>query len=193
MLETLRLMLLPCSCDELLLGHRSFARLAQRKGLRLYPGTPDNRRLQKRVFRAKARLIDEHPQTWLLCTAWLIVEKKTQTVMGDLGFKGYWPQENFWDAFPAREMRSGRRTERGIELGYGLYHPFHGQGYMTEAVSALCRFALCQTQHPVCRIEALTRPDNSASHRVLEKNGFRRGGEQDGLFFWEKIKPLSGG
>ncbi len=57
-----------------------------------------------------------------------------------------------------------------VEIGYTTEEPFRGQGYMTEAVSALCEHAL---SHPkVYGIIAGVLDDNPASVRVLEKCGF---------------------
>lgn len=60
------------------------------------------------------------------------------------------------------------------ELGY-LLHPDHwGKGIATEAAGLLLRFAFDTLR--LHRVEALTRPDNLASRRVLEKIGMTREG-----------------
>lgn len=64
-------------------------------------------------------------------------------------------------------------TQAGI-LGYWIGKPFAGRGYMTEAVRAAVGFAF-DTLH-LHRLEAATMPNNIASIRVLEHNGFRREG-----------------
>jgi RimJ/RimL family protein N-acetyltransferase len=60
------------------------------------------------------------------------------------------------------------------ELGYWLGEPYWGQGYMSEAASAMTDHAFTQCAHAVlhsgCRIP------NLASRRVLEKIGFERVG-----------------
>lgn len=91
------------------------------------------------------------PQQALWYTAWDIRLRATGESIGDLCFKGL-PEH-------------GRP-----EIGYGLLPPYHGKGYATEAVEALCRWALSQTG--VTAVEAETTPDNAASQRVLEKVGF---------------------
>ncbi len=61
-----------------------------------------------------------------------------------------------------------------IIIGYSLLDQFHGHGYATEALRGFLDWA---RQHPVLRkVVADTFPDLTASIRVLEKNGFRRGG-----------------
>jgi [ribosomal protein S5]-alanine N-acetyltransferase len=67
-----------------------------------------------------------------------------------------------------------RGVTQAAVLGYWLGLPFVGQGYMTAAVGAVACFAF-QDLH-LHRIEAATMPNNAASIRVLERNGFRREG-----------------
>ena len=62
-----------------------------------------------------------------------------------------------------------------LEIGYGTNPEYENQGYMTEAVSAVVRWA--SVQAGVTRIEAETTADNLASQRVLQKTGFIPSGE----------------
>ena len=55
-------------------------------------------------------------------------------------------------------------------LGYKLDAAYTGQGYMTEAVRLVAEYAF--TQLGLHRIEANVMPRNTASLRVVEKNGF---------------------
>jgi RimJ/RimL family protein N-acetyltransferase len=57
-----------------------------------------------------------------------------------------------------------------IEIGYGLAEPFRGLSYGTELVRAMTEWFL--TQPGIKVVRACTLPDNAASRRVLEKNGF---------------------
>jgi RimJ/RimL family protein N-acetyltransferase len=59
---------------------------------------------------------------------------------------------------------------RGLEFGYWLGKRHWGEGYATEAVGRLARFAFLDLNLP--EIWAAAVPTNDASHRVLEKNGF---------------------
>ena len=59
---------------------------------------------------------------------------------------------------------------RGAELGYWLGRPFWGRGIVTEAVRRMC--ALGFETWDIARIWAEPYARNSASRRVLEKNGF---------------------
>ena len=85
---------------------------------------------------------------------WLIILRDTRTVIGSADFKTL-PNE------------AGE-----VEIGYGLATPFEGAGYMTEAVRALCEWAL--TQKDVKAVSADTEDGNLKSERVLEKVGFVR-------------------
>lgn len=85
---------------------------------------------------------------------WLIILRDTRTVIGSADFKTL-PNE------------SGE-----VEIGYGLAASFEGSGYMTEAVRALCDWAL--SHENVKAVSADTEDGNLKSERVLEKVGFVR-------------------
>ena len=80
-----------------------------------------------------------------------------------------------------------RGVTQAAVLGYWLGLPYIKRGYMTRAVQALAGFAFGELL--LHRIEAATMPANTASIRVLERNGFRREGFARGLLkingLWE--------
>lgn len=81
-----------------------------------------------------------------------------------------------------------------VELGYAIDEDRQCQGYATEAVTALARFAF--ETGGVSRVKAHTKPENVASRRVLTKCGFERIGmveePEDGLVErWEKQRERS--
>lgn len=92
------------------------------------------------------------------------------------------PENRIWYAVWLMELRSEPGTIAGdfcfkglgadgmIEIGYGLREGFCKNGYMTEALKAVCGWALLQ--NGVSRIEAETESSNAASQRVLERSGF---------------------
>lgn len=111
---------------------------------------------------AKMRLASRRDHDWY--TYWLIIRKDQDLGIGLAGFKG----------------RPNGRDE--VEIGYGLAPEDQGQGFMTEAAGALVNWALRQ---PICgAVTAWTEKDNVASHRVLEKIGLVRSGEQNNQYFW---------
>lgn len=72
------------------------------------------------------------------------------------------------------------------EIGYWIGRPFWGQGYMTEACSALLREA-DKTLGPEDRVAGVF-TDNPGSARVLEKLGFERSGEPEYYFSMGRLK-----
>jgi RimJ/RimL family protein N-acetyltransferase len=69
------------------------------------------------------------------------------------------------------------------EIVYGLSAACRGQGYMTQAVTALADWLFAHTD--IRLLHGLARPNNTASNRVLQKCGFERLGEimlEDGHF-----------
>jgi len=80
-----------------------------------------------------------------------------------------------------------RGVTQAAVLGYWLGLPYIKRGYMTRAVQSLAGFAFDELL--LHRIEAATMPANTASIRVLERNGFRREGFARGLLkingLWE--------
>ena len=85
-----------------------------------------------------------------------MIEKIDGLHIGDLCFKGIGAGHN-------------------PEIGYGILDEFQGQGYATEAVKLVLKWAF---DHPeVVAVEAESDPDNAASQRVLKKCGFRETGE----------------
>lgn len=101
-------------------------------------------------------------------------------------------QQRRWEAWPgnnipaeevafAIERNSDRRligciglqpaeTGGGLEFGYWLGKRYWGEGYATEALGRLVRFAFLDLDLP--EIWGAAVPTNDASHRVMEKNGF---------------------
>ena len=82
--------------------------------------------------------------------------------------------------------------EGSVEIAYGLEPSHQGLGYATEAAAALVGFAFGVGS--VRRVCAHTRPEHSASTRVLTKCGFVRVGEvvdpEDGLV-WQWVRDLA--
>jgi RimJ/RimL family protein N-acetyltransferase len=57
------------------------------------------------------------------------------------------------------------------DLGFALLKKFHGQGYARESAEAVLHYA--RKTLGLRRIEAITKPQNRASIRLLENLGFR--------------------
>lgn len=105
---------------------------------------------------------------WRFRTLWIMFDKESRQLVGDLGFKG-------------------PPSDRGeVEIGYGTHDPFQGKGYMTEAIEALAGWAF--RQPGVRAVIAETDIGNDASHRVLEKNGFVRYKTIDTIMVWWRLE-----
>ncbi|MDB5474443.1 MAG: N-acetyltransferase [Devosia sp.] len=77
-----------------------------------------------------------------------------------------------------------RRAAQFVNLGYWMGQPFAGKGIMTEAVASCLPFVFDTLD--LHRIHAAFLPGNTASRRVLEKNGFVEEG------FAEKYLQIDG-
>jgi ribosomal-protein-alanine N-acetyltransferase len=67
-----------------------------------------------------------------------------------------------------------RGVAQAATLGYWIGAPYAGRGHMTRAVAAAVGFSFSSLR--LHRIEAACIPDNVASARVLERNGFHKEG-----------------
>jgi ribosomal-protein-alanine N-acetyltransferase len=109
------------------------------------------------------------PDPWLFGFA--VIHREDRCVIGAASFKG--PPDD----------------DGVVEIAYGIVPAYQGQGYATEAASALVEFAMERVE--VRTIRAHTLPDGNASMRVLVKTGFQLVGkvvdEDDGVVCrWER-------
>lgn len=86
---------------------------------------------------------------------WAIIRKDTKEFIGSIGFS-----------------RDEKRTNDEVRsLGYWLNELYWGQGYMTEAVCAVVKYAFERLNFEYISADCYS--DNPASRRVLEKTGFK--------------------
>lgn len=83
---------------------------------------------------------------------WKIIRKTDETVMGEI-------------CFIAPPNKRG-----DIELGYQMNEEYMNRGYMTESVTALCKWTLRLPD--INSMIAMTKRDNIPSMKVLRKCGF---------------------
>jgi RimJ/RimL family protein N-acetyltransferase len=99
---------------------------------------------------------------------WIVVEKDTGHILG-------WAVLTHLD------------DSEDIEVGYGFKAMAWGRGFATETARRLLRYGF--EDLGLKEIVAVSRPENTASHRVLEKSGLRRHGLRDafglrGLYYF---------
>jgi ribosomal-protein-alanine N-acetyltransferase len=99
-------------------------------------------------------------------TFWLVVEKSTNTVVAELGFKGIPDAEGL------------------VEIGYGTMPLQQGRGIMTEAVGGMLLWAARRTD--VKGIIAETDKNNAASIRILQKNNFTQYTRKGDMLWWKR-------
>jgi RimJ/RimL family protein N-acetyltransferase len=127
-------------------------------GATLAPEWPHRDLLDVLPLQAAAAPPEEHFGVWVM------IERETQRVIGDLGFLGP----------PA--------ADGTIEIGYSVISNRRRRGYATEAARALVDWAL--RQPGVRAVVAGCDKENAASIRTLERLGFSRTGETDGQLRW---------
>ncbi len=110
----------------------------------------------------------EHTNSWEWYTNWQIVLRTENIAIGSLCFMGE-PDEN-----------------GTVEVGYGTNEEYRNLGYMTEAVKAVCEWALNRTY--VTSVRAESDKINEASRRVLEKCGMTLFMENEESMFWHLSK-----
>ena len=96
-------------------------------------------------------------------TFWFLVRREDRVVVGSADFKNVPDPEGL------------------VEIGYGLGLKYEHKGYMTEAVGAMCRWAL--EQEEVRAVIAETEPDGLASIRVLGRCGFKKWKTEENLWW----------
>jgi len=108
----------------------------------------------------------EHNEVYEKWYLWVIINKKFNCLIGDIGFKG-------------------KPTEAGeVEIGYGISSSFRNSGFATEAVSTLSDWVFRQPDVKV--LKANCTEDNIASATVLDKNEMKIQKIEDNVVSWEK-------
>jgi RimJ/RimL family protein N-acetyltransferase len=173
MIETERLLLRPLTYGQLVSYARCDGSLEEELGVR-----PSSRTVSAELREALEQTIlpnvAQRPENYLYHTLWTAISKAHNSMVGDLCIVG---EPN---------------AAGGIEIGYGTYDAFQGQGFMTEMVGGIIVWATAQ---PAVRaIIASTDRTNTASFRVLQKNGFITTGETGDTLHWklQLHRPVDG-
>ena len=100
--------------------------------------------------------------------SWMVLNKSTNTLIGDIGFKGL-PNEH-----------------GEIDLGYGIINSETQKGYAKEAALGLIRWAF--KQPGINTITASCSKENLASQRILTFLNFEKSGEDQEMIYWKLTK-----
>lgn len=106
------------------------------------------------IVKKQLRKAQTDPTNYLFYSFFFLIRKTDRVVVGSADFKNL-PNKN-----------------GEVEIGYGLGKMFEHKGYMTEAVKAICEFAVMQSN--VFNVIAETEAEGFASQRILERCGFKK-------------------
>ena len=162
-LETKRLELVALTPAQLALWAKNLPAL-ERELSCSYQAEPMTGFFQEIVL-GQLAITERDPDNYLWHSFWLLIRRTDRVVVGSMDFKDV-PDDN-----------------GETEIGYGLGEAFTHQGYMTEAVQALCDWAMRQPM--VKHIIAETETDGYASQNILERCGFQK--YQQGETCWWRL------
>ncbi len=169
MVETARLYIIPLTTEALDLylqaGNRFEEAFALARTNRVV--APEVQKMVRAV--TLPNMQNATADNYLFYTFWLVVEKSSRTVVAELGFKG---EPN---------------SKGEVEIGYGTMPKRQREGFMTEAVAGIIDWA--RKRADVHSILAETDQENSASIKVLRRNGFAQCDKKENMLWW-KISVL---
>ena len=168
-LTSRRLKVRPLSLTQLITYMKANDKLEKELGIT--PGgrtiSPDVKDMVEFYSFPKMKLASEEARLFL--TFWIVIDIESNQIVAEMGFKGT-PDQN-----------------SEIEIGYGTFPNQQRKGYMTEALAAMCKWALARPD--VRGVLAETDQNNLASIRVVTKNGFEQFDQRDKMLWWRKKRP----
>lgn len=162
-LETERLELIPLTSTQLKLWASDIPAMESNLNC-VYRAEPMEGHLLESV-KGQIEITEKDAANYAWHSFWFLLRKSDRTVVGSADFK---------------DMPNGRGE---VEIGYGLGQEFEHHGYMSEAVKAMCGWAL--EQKGCASVIAETELDNFASQRVLRRCGFAE--EKRGESVWWRL------
>jgi RimJ/RimL family protein N-acetyltransferase len=166
-IETARLQIIPLTIAQFLLLLEGTNQMEQALKLK-----PSGEYLDADTQEAMKALYEEalkHPDKYWWYTNWQIILKSENKAIGSACFMKE-PDEN-----------------HQVEIGYGMNEAYRNQGYMTEAVKAMCEWAF--NQPDVKSVIAETNVGSPSSQRVLEKCGMRKYEQVGESIWWRLSEP----
>jgi len=167
MVETARLQIMPLDCESLELYIQAgglFEKAYQLKntGRAIAPQVRD-----RVLMTLLPAMKNAGPHLLCFYTFWIIIEKSSRSIVGELGFKG--------EPGP----------DGSVEIGYGTMPAFRGMGFMTEAVGGMLRWA--ESEPAILSVAASIAPGNAASIGVVCNNHFRYMEQKEGMTWWRFV------
>lgn len=104
------------------------------------------------IFSSSINKIKSNPKLAEYHTFWMIILRKTNTVIGSICFKG--------------ELKE----DMSLEIGYGLGQNYRNHGYMSETITYFTNYGFDHLGAKI--IKAQTLRENIPSIRALQKNNF---------------------
>lgn len=162
MLITERLKLIPLTADDFKLCIEDKAKMEKKLGLVVTGNQLTG--MMKGIYQIKIDYISRDKENLLYYTYWQIVPKDKNYIVGEIGFK------------------DAPNSNGEIEVGYGLEEEHRGNGYMTEALIGLSKWAF--SQQGISAIIAVTLKNNIPSQKVLARAGFMIQGYDSKYIYW---------
>lgn len=151
-IQTERLELLPLTSNQLKLWIEDISELEKELGCTYKAERMEGFFLE--IVKGQFRITEKDPGNYMWHSFWFLIRKSDRVVVGTADFKDTPNEDN------------------EVEIGYGLGNAFEHNGYMTEAVKAMCEWAM--QQQGVSHVIAETALDSFASQKILQSCGFKK-------------------
>lgn len=161
LIQTERLELIPLTLNQLKLWIEDIYQLEKELDCSYMAESMEGFFLQ--IVKGQYEITQRDPNNYLWHSFFFLVRKEDRVVVGSADFKDI-PNEN-----------------GEVEIGYGLGKEFEHNGYMTEAVKAMCGWAL--KQNGVTSVIAETDLEGLASQKILKRCGFKKDKEEETLWW----------
>lgn len=165
-LETDRLEIIPLNADQLRLVTDNMIQFEQSMDCQYCGEAMEG--IILRIFKGQIEAVLKNCQDYLWHTFWLFKLKHEEKFIGSACFK------------------NSPKAHGEVEIGYGINQKFGNFGYTTEAVNAMCEWALKQPM--VTKITAETDKENIPSQRVLQKCNMKMFKETEKHYWYELIR-----
>jgi RimJ/RimL family protein N-acetyltransferase len=161
MIETDRLYLIPLTAQQLRLWIENIPALERELNC-MYCAEPMTGYFLD-IVKSQLEITVNDEANYLYHSFWFLVRKTDRVVIGSADFKDV-PNEH-----------------NEVEIGYGLGKKYEHKGYMTEAIQAMCDWAM--TQKEITHVIAETDIDSPQSQNILMQCGFVQY-KQDNTIWW---------